>query len=99
MPKHELPGDPIGHGVTMRFYKARNPETGEFERAGIIIAHRHRNGLICQGGVQFRTPANAGNERPKWDVEEWEPLTLSPSIEDPDCALHGYIRKGKWVPA
>jgi hypothetical protein len=96
--REKLRGKRIGHGVTMRFFIALNPETKESERAGIIIAHRHADGAICQGGVQFAVPANQRNERPKWAVESWRPLTLAPSIFDPDCGLHGYVRAGRWVP-
>jgi hypothetical protein len=34
-----------------------------------------------------------------WQVESWEPLTLSPSILNNNCGCHGYIREGKWIDA
>ena len=34
-----------------------------------------------------------------WQVESWEPLTLSPSILCRETGDHGFIRGGQWVPA
>jgi hypothetical protein len=34
----------------------------------------------------------------KWQVQSWEPLTVSPSLLC-SCGDHGYIREGKWVRA
>lgn len=31
------------------------------------------------------------------DNREWP--TVTPSITCPDCYLHGFVRKGRWVPA
>jgi hypothetical protein len=35
----------------------------------------------------------------RWQVESWEPLTLSPSILCRETGDHGFIREGKWVQA
>lgn len=34
----------------------------------------------------------------RWQVELWDPLTLSPSILC-HCGDHGHIRGGRWMPA
>ena len=58
---------------------------------------------IHEGGIYFRTEltvAAAFDDRTIWDVEAWEPLTLSPSLlSHCPCSDHGYIRGGKWVRA
>lgn len=38
-------------------------------------------------------------DRPVWTVEQWEPLTLSPSLLCTDCGDHGFVRGGRWEPA
>lgn len=37
-------------------------------------------------------------EQALWQVDSWEPLTLSPSILC-HCGVHGFIRGGRWVSA
>jgi hypothetical protein len=71
-------------------------------RWGLILSHPRddapdgqcRGGITFDGDVQRQLAA----DRPRWVVEQWEPLTLSPSILC-DCGFHGYIRDGRWVPA
>jgi len=92
----DLRGEDIGHGVHVRF-------TGIYGqpddiKGGIIVAHRHDDGQVCEGHVTFDVPENR-DDRPKWAVESWEPLTISPSVHNTGCGLHGFIREGKWVPA
>lgn len=36
-------------------------------------------------------------DHPRWQVESWEPLTISPSVENTICGCHGFIREGRWV--
>lgn len=78
-------------------------------KAGAIIEHpRADNGEPCAGSVSFDTPTQqALNARqvelgkhghPLWQIESWEPLTISPSVLC-SCGDHGYIREGRWVPA
>lgn len=79
----------------------------DVDRFGLIIDHpdardpsqRHASGITFDGPVQAQVAPNT----PRWQVESWEPLTLSPSIlctiEKGGCGLHGYIRGGLWVPA
>lgn len=58
------------------------------------------DGPECSGAVLFDLPWNNTEEnagRPKWAVESWEPLTISPSILCRACGHHGWIREGRWV--
>lgn len=88
----------IGHGVTIRFTGIYGQPADV--KGGIIVAHRHPDGTICEGLVNFDVPANADlANRPKWTVESWDPLTISPSVHNTGCGLHGFIRDGKWIPA
>lgn len=47
--------------------------------------------LICAPKLQL---ANGGHT-----VTSWEPLEITPSIQCPDCDLHGFIRNSRWYPA
>jgi hypothetical protein len=56
----------------------------------------------CGGFVGFDTPEAhevTTPQSPKWQVECWDPLTLSPSLLCRSCGSHGFIREGKWVSA
>lgn len=85
--------------------RALNPQydgVPDVERWGLIITCPHGEGAITfDGEVQRKLEPN----RPRWTVESWEPLTLSPSIQRrklPDgtgCECHGFIRQGRWVSA
>ena len=93
----ELRGEDIGSGVHIRFFQNKGNR-----RAGIIVSHRHDDGAVCSGAVPFDVPENQWDKergRPLWAVESLDPLTISPSVHDPSCGLHGFIRDGKWVPA
>ncbi len=74
---------------------------------GASILHLRPSGVLCEGGVMFErpelgTPFDKGDY---WQVESWEPLTLSPSILcgmeriDGTCGDHGYVRENRWVAA
>lgn len=91
-------GQHIGHGVFISY-------TGVYGqpddvKGGLIVAHRHDDGQLCEGSVTFAVPVtdHYADDRPRWTVVSWEPLTLSPSISAP-CGLHGFITDGAWVPA
>jgi hypothetical protein len=85
----------LGHGVTMTWL------TKDGERIGLVECHTEPDGDECIGSVIFNVPAAhaARPDGPFWQVESWEPLTLSPSIACRTCSNHGYIRQGQWVPA
>ena len=70
-------------------------------RAGAIIDHPSaRDGSECSGAITFDTPTmrRVGDQRALWQVESWDPLTVSPSILC-SCGDHGFIRNGRWEPA
>jgi hypothetical protein len=56
---------------------------------------------MTAGFVPFDTPEARAvtTDGPKWSVESWDPLTLSPSLACRSCSHHGFIRNGRWVPA
>lgn len=89
-------GSDIGHGIVIRFTRS-----GACDNAGILLYHQHPDGSVCGGTVLFDVPANQWQRdhgRPLWTVANLDPLTLSPSILNPDCGLHGHIRGGRWEP-
>jgi hypothetical protein len=69
-------------------------------KAGATIDHRKPDGSLCTGAITFDTPSTRQvfPEAALWQVEAWEPLTISPSVLC-SCGDHGYIRGGRWVPA
>lgn len=79
--------DDIGNGVTIQFVRS----VGMIE--GIFWDHG------CQYGrtpILFDIPENAHVPADgKWQVENIDPLTLSPSLLCP-CGQHGFIRNGRW---
>lgn len=61
-------------------------------------------GEMCQSGINFDVPRiraapEAFDNRAVWQVQCWDPLTVSPSILCLLCDDHGFIREGRWVPA
>lgn len=73
------------------------------EKAGAGVRHKRAdNGEWCESAVHFDIPeAILMREDPRrlWQVESWDPLTLSPSLLCRRCGDHGFIRAGRWVPA
>lgn len=104
----------LGHGIWLRFY-AWTPEDlpanrarygtplPRVARAGAIFVHPRADGTPgeCYGSVRFALPEMAalGDAAPTWQVQSWDPLTLSPSILCRECGAHGFVREGRWVPA
>lgn len=96
----------FGSGYTGRWigwYPDRelNPQYDGFddvEKALLMIRCPH-----SESGCQINHPelpeGHPYRERDGWTVEQWEPLTLSPSIQSRQCACHGYIRDGRWQDA
>jgi hypothetical protein len=98
----------LGHGHTLTFVqwapdRKLNPQhdgTPDEPRFGANVSHLDGNGQECEGFVTFDGPIQqkVSPSVPKWTVESWEPLTLSPSLLC-QCGDHGHIRDGKWIPA
>lgn len=85
----------LGHDVKIMF----EVRTEGGPRVGLIESHRTPDGRECSGSVTFDVPEAEGLPGPRWTVESWEPLTLSPSILCRGCGWHGWIRNGRWEPA
>jgi hypothetical protein len=64
-----------------------------------IVADAQSSGY-CEGAITFDgdVQRQVDPRSPKWTVESWEPLTLSPSLLCA-CGDHGFIRDGRWVRA
>jgi hypothetical protein len=80
---------------------ADNPaRAGDGIRVGAIVSHDRADGGTCDGSITFDTPEGRRGwpNGPHWQVQSWEPLTLSPSLLC-HCGDHGYIREGRWVTA
>lgn|SRR5512146_260778 len=72
------------------------------DHAGAIIYHLRPDGAeICRGYISFNLPEIQQHfpARQLWDVVEWEPLTLTPSIRCVVCGDHGFIKNGVWARA
>lgn len=108
----------LGHGVTLswtcwkpdRALNAQYVGIPDIERLGAIFDHPNPKTETgrCTGAINFDTPEarRVLSERSLWQVESWDPLTISPSvlcrgrnIDGSECGFHGWIRGGKWVPA
>jgi hypothetical protein len=75
----------------------------DVEKFTAVISHPRADGKggICWSGVNLDGPVQREILKGEhiWKVESWEPLTLSPSLLCRECGDHGFVRKGKWVPA
>jgi hypothetical protein len=69
---------------------------------GIILWHKAQDGQAC-GGVCHFVRGSGDQDRPEWQVETLDPLTISPSVlcdGKYGCGgTHGFVRLGKWTPA
>lgn len=92
---NDIEGIDLGHGVRIVFTTWRR-----HERAGLLEEHTAPAGHRCGGGILFDLEGvrEAFPDRPVWTVQQWDPLTLSPSLLC-ECGHHGWIQNGKWVPA
>jgi hypothetical protein len=110
-PEHAID---LGHDHAMIFTcwdpdRALNPQFDAIaseQRYGASVWHKKDDGEWCPGAITFDTPtARALNDRhperahPLWQVESYEPLTISPSLQCRMCPDHGFIKNGQWVPA
>lgn len=84
----------LGHDVRIMFTVRRDGGL----RIGFTESHRAPDGRECAGSVTFDVPEAEGLPGPRWTVESWDPLTISPSILC-SCGHHGFVREGRWVPA
>lgn len=94
----------IGHDHSIRFVgwspdRELNPQfvhLPDIERVAVIVD----TGNNCASMALFDLPgvAEVFPNRPRWKVESWDPLTLSPSLLCQLCGDHGFIREGHWVP-
>jgi hypothetical protein len=85
----------LGHDVRIMF----TVRTDGGPRIGFTESHRASDGRECGGSVTFDVPEAEGLPCPRWTVESWEPLTISPSVLCRTCGHHGFVRDGRWVPA
>jgi hypothetical protein len=103
------PGVDLGHDHVLYFerwapVRGLNPQWSGFDdvdRFGATIEHPDpATGRVCAGFVTFAgdTQTVVSPRAPKWQVEQWDPLTLSPSVWC-TCGDHGFVRDGRWVPA
>lgn len=73
----------------------------DVEKYAMTIYHHNTNGDECAGMVTFAGDVQRRIEpnRPNvWQVESWDPLTISPSVLC-SCGDHGFIRQGRWLDA
>ncbi len=70
----------------------------DVERWGAAVPHRMVDGTLCGGFVTFdgEVQRQVHPGAPKWTVEAWEPLSLSPSLLCRACGDHGFIKGGRW---
>lgn len=87
----------LGSGVQIEW-----SSWADHDKVGFIETHDRPDGAgRCSGGVLFDLPGVAENfpGRALWQVEQWDPLTLSPSLLCRTCGNHGWVRAGRWVSA
>lgn len=80
-----------------------NPQSAhlpDVEKYGLRIYHHNQDGKWCAGFVTFAgdVQREVAPNAATWDVQSWNPLTLSPSVLC-SCGDHGFIREGRWVRA
>lgn len=84
----------LGDGVTGTFVSMHGDP--EKKRIGIVVVHRRPdNGEECWASCHWGYPGKSEQH----ELVSMDPLTVAPSLDCPECGLHGYIRDGKWVPA
>lgn len=99
--EEDIHGLDLGSGVFFAPFTANYVPEGE--HAGGVVWHTHADGQLCGGAVQFvPSPHRSDGGGPVWQVESWDPLTISPSVlaksgppPGTEC-LHGFIRNGIW---
>ena len=73
---------------------------GESEPYMALWWHRRPDGTgWCHGGFAWRNPApGILSESALWQLVQWEPLHVEPSLLCHSCGAHGFIRGGRWQP-
>ena len=101
----------LGGGVFASFTKWSpdrdlNPQYDgipDIEKCGLFYIHPRPDGNgYCVGGIHFDGEIHRKvflEDRSRWQVESFEPLTISPSLLCKSCNSHGFIKQGKWVKA
>lgn len=88
----------IGHNHHIEFVEYEGDP-----RSSLNDYHLRPDGVECKGFISFEGGAWASAFNPGqiqvWQVQSWEPLTISPSLLCRVCGDHGFIREGRWVPA
>lgn len=97
----------LGHGHFLKFVswvpdRDLNPQFADIPnnpRCGANIWHPNLKnpGQECVSyiGLDPKVTADAAS---LWQIESWDPLTLSPSLLCTACGDHGHIRNGRWEP-
>lgn len=67
------------YGVGDNYYTEKNLEIGN-NRVGIHYTHPGKDKPRCIGSAMFDLPVTERFNNAKWQVEQWEPLTISPSL-------------------
>lgn len=102
----------LGEGVLGWFYswkpdRALNPQyagIADIDRVGLFLEHKmphdgsRHDGSRHDGSITFDLPGvrEVFGPRPVWQVQAWEPLTLTPSVKC-SCGWHGFITNGRWA--
>lgn len=107
---HDVPGLWMGEPLTILgldlgcgvYFQPTTAAWAEGEVVGGIVWHTSSIGVIHGGSITFRHGPNENEReraRPTWNVVSLDPLTLTPSVLDPETGLHGFIADGRWLPA
>lgn len=98
-----MKGEPIDLGDDHVLTLGRYPESvipaGE-DWHGADVEHLTPDGRPCMGHIPLDVPAmwELWPDVPRWTVESWDPITLSPSLLC-SCGDHGFVRESRWVRA
>lgn len=68
------------------------PSTARHPYHLIVFHYKGDTSLIV-----LDTPYTVHRGQPRWTVENYNPLTLSPSLDFKDWNLHGYVKNGRWT--
>lgn len=111
IPEHlrDIDWQDIGHGVLISYVgwhpdRELNPSSAhlpDVDRYALLLGHQCRDTWTPNGcTLDSETARQLEPEgRPMWTVENWDPLSLTPSLLCRTCGLHGWIRDGRWLPA